>query len=113
MKKVEAIIRPEKFQALRVKLEEVGINGLTVSEVAGCGQQKGEEGLFRGQSFEIKLVPKVKVEMILETEQVDEVIKIIQSICSTNQIGDGKIFVYPVEDAVRIRTGEAGVEAIL
>ncbi|MDT2048139.1 transcriptional regulator [Priestia aryabhattai] len=113
MKKVEAIIRPEKFQSLREKLEEVGINGLTVSEVAGCGQQKGEQGLFRGQSFEIKLVPKVKVEMVVEAEHVDEIIKIVQSTCSTNQIGDGKIFVYSIEDAVRIRTGEAGLQAIL
>jgi nitrogen regulatory protein P-II 1 len=113
MKKVEAIIRPENFQALRDKLEGVGINGLTVSEVAGCGQQKGQQGLFRGNAFEIKLLPKVKVEMVVEAEHIDEIVQIIQTTCSTNTIGDGKIFILPVENAIRIRTGEDGVQAIV
>lgn len=113
MKKIETIIRPEHFQSLRQKLEEVGINGLTVSEVAGCGQQKGQQGVFRGNKFEIKLLPKIKVEMVIEAEHVDEIIQIIQSTCSTNTIGDGKIFILPVEDAIRIRTGESGKEAIV
>ncbi|WP_078548198.1 P-II family nitrogen regulator [Litchfieldia alkalitelluris] len=113
MKKVEAIIRPENFQALRDKLEEVGINGLTVSEVAGCGQQKGQQGLFRGNTFEIRLLPKVKVEMVVEAEYVDEIVQIIQSTCSTNTVGDGKIFIIPIENAIRIRTGEDGNKAIV
>ncbi|MCG1020069.1 P-II family nitrogen regulator [Sutcliffiella horikoshii] len=113
MKKVEAIIRPETFRALREKLEEVGINGLTVSEVAGCGQQKGQQGLFRGNTFEIKLLPKVKVEMVVEAEFVDEIVQIIQETCSSNTVGDGKIFIYPIEDAIRIRTGENGKLAII
>lgn len=113
MKKVEAIIRPENFQALRDKLEEVGINGLTVSEVAGCGQQKGQQGLFRGNTFEIRLLPKVKVEMVVEAEYVDEIVQIIQSTCSTNNVGDGKIFIIPIENAIRIRTGEDGNKAIV
>ncbi len=113
MKKVEAIIRPENFQALRDKLEEIGINGLTVSEVAGCGQQKGQQGLFRGNTFEIKLLPKVKVEMVVEPEFVDEIVQIIQATCSTNTIGDGKIFIIPIENAIRIRTGEDGIQAIV
>lgn len=113
MKKVEAIIRPETFLALREKLEEVGINGLTVSEVAGCGQQKGQQGLFRGNTFEIKLLPKVKVEMVVEAEYVDEIVQIIQETCSSNTVGDGKIFIYTIEDAIRIRTGESGKLAIL
>lgn len=113
LKKVEAIIRPETFRALRDMLEEVGINGLTVSEVAGCGQQKGQQGLFRGNTFEIKLLPKVKVEMVVEDEFVDEIIHIIQDTCSTNTVGDGKIFIYPVENAIRIRTGESGKKAIV
>lgn len=75
MKKIETIIRPEQFPRLRKKLEEVGINGLTVSEVAGCGQQRGKQALFRGTSYEIKLLPKVKVEMVIESESVDEIIK--------------------------------------
>ncbi|MCA1031009.1 P-II family nitrogen regulator [Bacillus timonensis] len=112
MKKIEAIIRPEHFQHLRSQLETIGISGLTVSEVAGCGRQKGQQGHFRGSSFEIKLVGKVKVEMIIDSNRVDEIIEIICSTCSTNSVGDGKIFVFPVEDAIRIRTGERGIEAI-
>jgi len=112
MKKVEAIIRPENFQPLRDKLEEIGINGLTVSEVAGCGLQKGQQGVFRGNSFEIRLLPKVKVEMVVESEFVDEIVHAIQTTCSTNAVGDGKIFIIPVENAIRIRTGEDGVLAI-
>ncbi|WLR42915.1 P-II family nitrogen regulator [Bacillus carboniphilus] len=113
MKKVEAIIRPEQFPNLRSKLEEVGINGLTVSEVAGCGQQGGKQGVFRGTAYEIRLLPKVKVEMVVEEEHVDEICKIIQSTCSTNTVGDGKIFILPIENVIRIRTGETGNEAIL
>ncbi|MEC1810654.1 P-II family nitrogen regulator [Bacillus licheniformis] len=113
MKKIETIIRPEQFPRLRKKLEEVGINGLTVSEVAGCGQQRGKQALFRGTSYEIKLLPKLKVEMVIESESVDEIIKIIESTCSTNTVGDGKIFVLPIENAIRIRTGESGKEAIV
>lgn len=113
MKKIEAIIRPENFQALRTSLEEVGINGLTVSEVAGCGQQKGQQGLFRGNKFDIKLLPKIKVEMVVETEHVDEIVNIIKTTCGTSSIGDGKIFIFNVEDAIRIRTGESGKEAIV
>lgn len=113
VKKIETIIRPEQFPRLRKKLEEVGINGLTVSEVAGCGQQRGQQALFRGTSYEIKLLPKVKVEMVIESESIDEIIQIIESTCSTNTVGDGKIFVLPIENAVRIRTGESGKEAIV
>ncbi|BCE05970.1 MAG: P-II family nitrogen regulator [Bacillus sp. (in: Bacteria)] len=113
MKKIETIIRPEQFPRLRKKLEEVDINGLTVSEVAGCGQQRGQQALFRGTSYEIKLLPKVKVEMVIESESIDEIIQIIESTCSTNTVGDGKIFVLPIENAVRIRTGESGKEAIV
>ncbi|MDX8364521.1 P-II family nitrogen regulator [Cytobacillus sp. IB215665] len=113
MKKVEAIFRPEHFQDLRNKLETIGVNGLTVSEVAGCGKQKGQKGVFRGSKFEITLVPKIKVEMVVENEKVDEIINIIQSICRTNSVGDGKIFIIPIENAVRIRTGETGKQAIL
>ncbi|KAA6453378.1 P-II family nitrogen regulator [Bacillus swezeyi] len=113
MKKIETIIRPEQFPRLRKKLEEVGINGLTVSEVAGCGQQRGKQALFRGTAYEIKLLPKVKVEMVIESENVDEIIQIIESTCSTNTVGDGKIFVLPIENAIRIRTGEFGKEAIV
>ncbi|MFZ3589178.1 P-II family nitrogen regulator [Bacillus sp. DJP31] len=113
MKKLEAIIRPEQFQHLREKLAQIGINGLTVSEVAGCGGQKGKQGLFRGTAFEIKLVPKVKVEMVIEDIRVNEIVETIQLSCSTGTIGDGKIFIIPIEDCIRIRTGQRGNEAIL
>ncbi|MEI5906500.1 P-II family nitrogen regulator [Bacillus spongiae] len=113
MKKIEAIIRPEAFQHLREGLSAVGISGLTVSEAAGCGKQKGKQGIFRGTTFEIQLVPKVKVEMIVEEEKLDEIIDVIMSHCSTNTVGDGKIFIYPVEDVIRIRSGERGREAVL
>ncbi|OEH91661.1 P-II family nitrogen regulator [Bacillus solimangrovi] len=113
MKKVEAIIRPEQFQALRSKLEQIGIHGLTVSEVAGCGKQKGKEGIFRGNRFEINLYPKVKVEMIIEEQQVNNIVESIQLTCSTGEVGDGKIFIYPVENVIRIRTGEHGYKALI
>lgn len=112
MKKVEAIIRPEHFQALRSRLDKIGINGLTVSEVAGCGKQKGQEGVFRGNRYEINLYPKVKVEMVIEDSQLQHITNIIIDTCSTGQVGDGKIFVFPVENVIRIRTGEQGKEAI-
>lgn len=112
MKKVECIIRPETFRPLLEKLEKIGINGLTVSEVAGCGQQKERQGLFRGNTFDIKLLPKIKVEMVVETEFVEEVVAIIQDACNTNIVGDGKIFIYTIENAIRIRTGEQGKQAL-
>ncbi|NIK11668.1 P-II family nitrogen regulator [Alkalibacillus almallahensis] len=112
MKKLEAIIRPEKFQELREELDRHGVNGMTISEVAGCGQQKGQEGVFRGNKYEIKLYPKVKVELVVDNEDVDVTAKIISKTCSTDQVGDGKIFVSAVEDVYRIRTGETGKEAL-
>ncbi|WLR51530.1 P-II family nitrogen regulator [Bacillus tianshenii] len=112
MKKLEAIIRPEHFQTLRKRLDSAGISGLTVSEVAGCGKQKGQEGIFRGNRFEINLYPKVKVEMVIEESKLESIIDIIQTTCATGQVGDGKIFVYPVENVIRIRTGQRGLEAI-
>ncbi|RPF54037.1 P-II family nitrogen regulator [Aquisalibacillus elongatus] len=113
MKKLEAIIRPEKFQELREELDQLGVKGMTISEVAGCGQQKGQEGIFRGNKFEVKLYPKVKVELVVDQELVEETAKTITKICSTGQVGDGKIFISPIEDVYRIRTGEKGNEALL
>ncbi|MCD8500893.1 MAG: P-II family nitrogen regulator [Bacillaceae bacterium] len=112
MKKIEVIIRPELFQDFRREMLQVGVTGLTVSEVAGCGLQKGKTGLFRGNTFEITLLPKVKVELIVSDDFVETVIGCITKTCSTGKIGDGKIFIYPIEDAIRIRTGENGLEAI-
>ncbi|MGM0524423.1 MAG: P-II family nitrogen regulator [Bacillota bacterium] len=113
MKKIEAIIRPEKFQALRDELASHGFLGLTVTEVAGTGKQKGQTGVFRGTSYEVKVLPKIKIELVLPQERADEVIDVIIDTCHTDQIGDGKIFVYAVEDAIRIRTKERGKPAVL
>ncbi|SDC19114.1 nitrogen regulatory protein P-II family [Pelagirhabdus alkalitolerans] len=113
MKKIEAIIRPEKFQTVRDRLMDEGISGITVTEVAGTGKQKGQTGVFRGTSFEIKVVPKIKIELVINEEALDKIIDLIIETCSTDQIGDGKIFVYPVEDAIRIRTKERGQEAVI
>ncbi|KSU62190.1 transcriptional regulator [[Bacillus] enclensis] len=113
MKKVEAIIRAEAFISLREALSLRGFSGLTVSEAAGCGKQKGKQGIFRGNKFEINLVPRVKVEMVVDDDQVEGIIDLIVEQCSTETVGDGKIFIYPVEEVVRIRTGERGKQAVL
>ncbi|XXM73920.1 P-II family nitrogen regulator [Lysinibacillus sphaericus] len=113
MKKVEAIIRAESFISLRDALSLRGFSGLTVSEAAGCGKQKGKQGIFRGNKFEINLVPRVKVEMVVDDGQIEGIIDLIVEQCSTETVGDGKIFIYPVEEVVRIRTGERGKQAVL
>ncbi|MUK90576.1 P-II family nitrogen regulator [Ornithinibacillus sp. L9] len=112
MKKIEAIIRPEKFQLLRSELSSIGIGGLTITEAAGTGKQKGQTGVFRGNTFQIQLLPKLKVEMVVDDLQVDEIVDIIINTCSTGNIGDGKIFIHPIEEIIRIRTKERGVEAV-
>lgn len=113
MKKVEAIIRPEAFQDLRQKLDNLGVKGLTVSEVAGCGQQKGQEGIFRGSRFEIRLYPKVKVEMVVENHELGPIVDVIMESCATDEVGDGKIFVSTIDEVFRIRTGETGKKALI
>ncbi|MBH0231625.1 P-II family nitrogen regulator [Halobacillus yeomjeoni] len=113
MKKVEAIIRPEAFQTLRQNLDQLGVKGLTVSEVAGCGQQKGQEGIFRGSRFQVKLYPKVKVEMVAEDTEVQSIVDLIIDTCATNEVGDGKIFVSTIDEVFRIRTGETGKSALV
>lgn len=113
MKKIEAIIRPEKFQSLRKNLSEIGIGGLTVTEVAGTGKQKGQTGVYRSTEFQIQLLSKLKVEMVVEESQLEEIVEIIIKSCKTGSVGDGKIFISPVEDVIRIRTGEKGMEAVL
>ncbi|MGM7702654.1 P-II family nitrogen regulator [Pseudalkalibacillus sp. Hm43] len=113
MKKIEAIIRPEQFQQLRTKLLEIGIDGLTVYEAAGCGKQRKKQGVFRGNPFELQLEPKVKVEMVIRKSLYEQTIQVIIEACSTGQVGDGKIFVSDIEDVYRIRTGENGTQAII
>ncbi|MFX4262205.1 P-II family nitrogen regulator [Pelotomaculum propionicicum] len=112
MKKVEAIIRPEKLEEVKDALGKYGIKGMTVTQVVGCGLQKGRVGVYRGHEYSINLLPKLKIEIVLLDHQVEVVAEIISQNARTGEVGDGKIFVFPVEDAVRIRTGESGNDAI-
>jgi nitrogen regulatory protein PII len=112
MKKIEAIIKPFKLDAVKDGLTKIGIKGLTVTEVKGFGRQRGHKEVYRGAEYQIDFVSKIKIEIVLDSDQVAEAVKIIQQTAKTGEIGDGKIFVLPVEEAIRIRTGETGVEAI-
>jgi len=112
MKKVEAIIRPEKLDHVKKALEEKGFFAMTVSEVKGRGEQKGITLQFRGRTMEVDLLPKVKIEMVVKDEDVDAVVETIVSAAKTGKFGDGKVFVIPVEDVVRVRTGEKGEKAV-
>ena len=112
MKKIETIIKPFKLEALKEVLQDLGINGMTVSEVKGFGRQKGHTEIYRGAEYVVDFIPKIKVEVIIEQDRVDAVIEAIIKAVRTGKIGDGKIFVLPVEKIVRIRTGETDREAI-
>ena len=112
MKKIEAIIKPFKMDEVREALSEVGVVGMSVSEVKGFGRQKGHKEIYRGSEYNVDFLPKIKIEMVLADEKVEEVIETIGKAANTDKIGDGKIFVVPVEQAVRIRTDERGEEAI-
>ena len=112
MKKIEAIIKPFKLDDVKEALNEIGIQGMTITEVKGYGRQKGHKEIYRGAEYVVDFIPKVKIEIILETEQVDAVVDKIKDAAFTGKIGDGKIFVLPVETAVRVRTGERGKDAI-
>ncbi len=112
MKKIEAIIKPFKLDEVKEALQDVGIQGLSVIEVKGFGRQKGHTELYRGAEYIVDFLPKVKIEVVLDDDQVDSAIEAIVDAAKTEKIGDGKIFVSPVEQALRIRTGETGVDAI-
>ena len=112
MKKIEAIIKPFKLNEVREALSEVGVSGLTVTEVKGFGRQKGHTELYRGAEYVVDFLPKVKVEMIVADAMSERVIEAVVKAARTGKIGDGKIFVTPVEQVVRIRTGESGEEAV-
>jgi len=112
MKKIEAIIRPEKLEKVKDALGRFGIHGMTVSQVMGCGLQKGRVNVYRGHEYSINLLPKVKMEIVVREQWVEEVVRIISGAARTGEIGDGKIFVYPVENVMRIRTGEKGDDAL-
>ena len=112
MKLVMAIIKPFKLEEVRQALDDIGIEGMTVSEVKGYGRQKGHTEIYRGAEYEVNFVPKLKIEAVVPTESVDKVIEAISTVAKTGQIGDGKIFITPVERTVRIRTGETDADAL-
>ena len=112
MKKIEAVIKPFKLDDVKEALNEIGIQGMTVSEVKGYGRQKGHKEIYRGAEYIVDFIPKVKMEIIVEASQVDEVVETIISAAKTGKIGDGKIFISPLEDVIRIRTNETGIEAL-
>jgi Nitrogen regulatory protein PII len=112
MKLVSAIIKPFKLDDVREALSEIGIAGITVTEVKGFGRQKGHTELYRGAEYVVDFLPKIKVEVAIDDAQLDSVIEAITNAAGTGKIGDGKIFVYPLEQAIRIRTGESGPEAL-
>ncbi|MCL1629627.1 MULTISPECIES: P-II family nitrogen regulator [Roseinatronobacter] len=112
MKKIEAVIKPFKLDEVKEALQDIGVQGLSVLEVKGFGRQKGHTELYRGAEYVVDFLPKVKVEVVLPDDQVESAIEAIIAAARTDKIGDGKIFVSPVEQAIRIRTGESGDDAL-
>lgn len=112
MKKIEAIVKPFKLDEIKESLQEAGLSGITVTEVRGFGQQQGQLDAYKSAEYVVDFLPKIKIELIVEDGDVEKVIRAIQSAAETGRIGDGKIFILPVEDVIRIRTGERGADAI-
>jgi nitrogen regulatory protein P-II 2 len=112
MKMVSAIIKPFKLDDVREALSEIGVQGITVTEVKGFGRQKGHTELYRGAEYVVDFLPKVKIEAAVKESVVDQVVEAIRNAANTNKIGDGKIFIMPIENVIRIRTGESGEEAL-
>lgn len=112
MKKIEAVIRPSKLHDIKNELSELGIHGLTVYEAGGFGRQRGHTEMFRGNEYDVDLIPKLVVELVTKNDQVDRIIEKIANVCYTGEVGDGKIFVSTVDEVVRIRTGEKGEAAL-
>jgi nitrogen regulatory protein P-II 1 len=112
MVKVEAVIRPDRFEQVRDGLQKIGIKGMSVSELMGCGRQQGYTERYRGTEYVMNLLPKMRVEAVVSEDQLDAVIETIVEAARTGEVGDGKVFVLPVLDVVRIRTGERGTDAL-
>jgi len=112
MKKITAMIKPFRLDAVREALAEVGVQGMTVSEVKGFGRQKGHTEIYRGAEYEVDFLPKIKIEVVLPDELVERAIEAIKNTAKTGKVGDGKIFVMNVEEVIRIRTGESGIDAV-
>ena len=112
MKRISAIVRPEKLESLKEKLSEANVNGMTISQVMGCGSQHGWKEYYRGTEVMLNTVPKIRFEIITTEDRVDEIVNLICETARTGDVGDGKIFVTPVDEVIRIRTGESGGEAV-
>jgi len=112
MKKIEAIIKPFKLDDVKEALNNIGIQGMTISEVKGYGRQKGHKEIYRGAEYVVDFIPKIKIEIVIDSGRAKEVVETIEKSAKTGKIGDGKIFILQVEDAIRVRTGEKGEDAI-
>ena len=112
MRKIEAIIQPHRLDDVKTALEKIGVGGMTVFEVRGCGRQKGHTEIYRGAEYVVEFIPKIKIEIIVEIEQTEHVLNTILENAKTSKIGDGKIIIFPIEEIVRIRTGERNAAAI-
>lgn len=112
MKKIEAVIQPFKLEEVKEALKNIGIDGMTISEVRGHGRQKGHKEVYRGQEYNVDLLPKVRFDLVVANERLDEVVEAITAAARTGKIGDGKIFVYEVAEAIRIRNGDRGDAAV-
>jgi nitrogen regulatory protein PII len=112
MKKIEAIIKPFRLDEVKDALNKIGVSGMTISEVKGFGRQRGHKEVYRGAEYQVDFVPKIKIDMVVPSDMVDKVVATIAENANTSKVGDGKIFVLPIEGAMRIRTGESGSDAI-
>lgn len=112
MKKIEAIIKPFKLDDVKEALNEIGIQGMTISEVKGYGRQKGHKEVYRGAEYVVDFIPKIKIEIVVSSDAADQVVEKIREAANTGKIGDGKIFIFSIEEALRVRTGETGQDAI-
>jgi len=112
MKKLESIVRPEKLNDVKNALEALGIHGMTISEIRGVGRQKGHTEYYRGSEYKVDFLPKVKIEVVIPDDVLNQAVGAITEAAKTGKFGDGKVFVFPVEEAIRIRTGEVGAQAL-
>jgi nitrogen regulatory protein PII len=112
MKKIEAVIKPFKLDDVKDALNQINVTGMTISEVKGYGRQRGHKEIYRGAEYQVDFVPKIKIEIVVDSSMADQIADVIAKTASTGKIGDGKIFVLPVENALRIRTGESGKDAV-
>ena len=112
MKKIEAIVKPFKLDDIKEALNEIGIQGMTISEVKGYGRQKGHKEIYRGAEYVVDFIPKIKIELVVDDSIADQVVEKVREAANTGKIGDGKIFILPVEEAIRVRTGETGADAV-